>query len=344
MRIAFYVFVVIFLSACKNPQPAEYHHTLFTFGTLLEITLSDISPELAESVFEQLETDYREYHDSWTPWQESNLTNINRAIKENRKIIPSPDILPLIKQSISLAEKSEGLFNPAIGNLINLWEFHKYENPNIKPPDKADIKKHQTQKPSMSDLEFEGAFLISHNTNVQLNFGAFAKGYAIDLSFEKLKRLGINNAIINAGGDLRVSGTQGTRLWTIGIKHPRNDGIIASVEIHDNESIFTSGDYERYYFVNNRRYHHILDPNTGYPTQGTSSVTVIHSNAAVADAAATALLVAGVKRWHKIAKNLGIRYVMLIEEGGTIHMNPKMAERINLKDTPKSSIVLSQPL
>ena len=344
MRKILYLLLLPALFACNNPQPTEYHHTIITFGTLLEVTLSDISPELADTAFELLEEDYRNYHNSWTPWQESDLTKINTAIKHNKKIIPSPKVLPLIEQSIELSRISEGLFNPAIGELINLWQFHKHDDPNIKPPNKAEITKIQSKQPKMSDLIIDSPYLSSKNPNVQLNFGAFAKGYAIDLSFQKLHQMGINNAIINAGGDLRVSGTKGARLWNIGIKHPRKEGVIASVEMFDNESVFTSGDYERYFFHNKQRYHHILDPNTGYPTQGTTSVTVIHHNAAVADAAATALLVAGPARWHKIAKKLGIRYVMLIEEDGTMHMNPKMAERIKLKDAPKSSIVLSQPL
>jgi len=336
--------VFLLLCACQKSEPLEYHHTIFTFGTLLEITLSDIPAELANEAFEQLENDYRFYHSSWTPWQESDLTRVNSAIRQNKKIIPADNILPLIRQSAVLARQSQDLFNPAIGNLIQAWQFHKHDDPDIRPPDPAKISELIKTKPVMSDLVFNGAVLSSTNPHVQLNFGAFAKGYAIDRSFEKLHRLGINNAIINAGGDLRVSGTQGTRLWNIGIRHPRDEGIIASVEARDGESIFTSGDYERYYHHNGKRYHHILDPGTGYPTHGASSVTVIHDTAAIADAAATALIVAGPARWHEIAKNMGIRYVMLVEEDGTIQMNPAMARRIKLKDASKSSIVLSQPL
>lgn len=344
LKVGVIVFALLSIGACESSQPDEFHHTILTFGTLLDITLSDVTPELAQTTFDLLDNDYRDYHNAWTPWQDSDLSKINDAIRNHKKIIPSASVLPLIQQSIALSRQSQGLFNPAIGNLINLWQFHKHEDPDIKPPAETAIQEYLLQKPSMSQLRFEGAYLVSRNNQVQLNFGAFAKGYAIDLSFEKLKKLGVKNAIINAGGDLRVSGTQGTRLWNIGIQHPRNDGIIASVAMRDNESIFTSGDYERHYTHNNRRYHHILDPSTGYPTQGTSSVTVIHPNAAIADAAATALFVAGAKRWHSIAKNMNIHYVMLIEESGVIHMNPKMANRIKIKPGLKPSIVLSQPL
>ena len=122
-----------------------------------------------------------------------------------------------------------------------------------------------------------------------LNFGAFAKGYAIDQSMKHLHAEGIQNVVINAGGDLSVSGSHGERPWRIGIRHPRKEQSLAWIDARDNESIFTSGDYERFYFYNNKRYHHILDPSTGYPAWGTASVTVIHDNAGEADAAATAI-------------------------------------------------------
>ena len=344
MKAVLCFIATIAITACQNSQPEKFHHTIFTFGTLLEITLSDISPELADSAFEMLEKDYHAYHDSWTPWQDSDLSRVNQAIRDNKTIIPAPGVLPLIQQSIILSRQSDGLFNPAIGSLINLWQFHKHDDPDIRPPDTAKIKEIISTRPVMSDLRFEDDTLSSTNPAVQLNFGAFAKGYASDLSFTKLRQLGIKNAIINAGGDLRVSGKYGTRLWNIGIKHPRKDDIIATIEVRDGESVFTSGDYERYYIHDDTRYHHILDAKTGYPARGASSVTVIHDNAATADAAATALLVAGAKRWQEIATNMGVTYVMLIEEQGTVHMNPKMAKRIKLKDASKYSIVLSQPL
>jgi thiamine biosynthesis lipoprotein len=93
-----------------------------------------------------------------------------------------------------------------------------------------------------------------------------------------------------------------------------------------------------------RRYHHILDPRTGYPVTGTRSVTVIHDNAGTADAAATALFVAGPERWHEIARSMDIKYVMLIDSEGHIVMNPAMQNRIHLINATSAHIILSQPL
>ena len=178
-----------------------------------------------------------------------------------------------------------------------------------------------------------------------LNFGAFAKGYAIKLGIKQLQTLGIDNAIINAGGDLSVIGQHGNRAWNIGIRHPRENSVLASVEVKNDESVFTSGDYERFYIYQSKRYHHILNPKTGYPTDDAQSVTVIHSDAGRADAAATALFVAGSKNWQTIAKSMGIRHVMLVDAEGNIQLTPAMEKRIKfLNKSPTSRIIISEEL
>jgi thiamine biosynthesis lipoprotein len=185
--------------------------------------------------------------------------------------------------------------------------------------------------------------LRSHNPEVTLDLGAFAKGYGIDLGIQQLREMGITNAIINAGGDLRAIGQHGDRPWKIGIRHPRKQGVLASIELQGDESIFTSGDYERKFEHQGKRYHHIIDPRTGYPAQASSSVTVIHTDAATADAATTALFIAGPKKWHEIARAMGIKYVLLIDREGNAHMNPAMQQRIHFEQPP-GKLIVSEPL
>lgn len=334
----------VFISGCSHDIEPEIKRTLFQFGTLIEITLYDVEPALARKALDQLEKDFTQYHAAWTPWEASPLSRTNQLLETGGNFGVAPSILPLIKQSKVLSEQSQGLFNPAIGKLIRLWQFHKHDDPEIKPPEKQLITKLVAQHPSMRNLQLEGIKLHSNNPSTQLNFGAFAKGYAIDLSMEYLHTIGIKNAVINAGGDLRVSGNHGNRPWEIGIRHPRQEGVIGWLKARGNESIFTSGDYERFYIYEDQRYHHILDPRTGYPAKGTASVTVIHNNAGVADAAATALFIAGPEQWMDIARNMGIQYVMLIDTNDTIHMNPKMAERVHLQENNTFNVLVSEPL
>ena len=336
-------FTSLLLTGC-NPSAQQYQHSSLQFGTVIDITLYDVNPELAQQAFDQLDQDFEYYHNSWTPWAASSLSRINLLLPSGAGFSAGPSVIPLIVQSRELAEKTDHLFNPAIGHLINLWQFHKHEEPDIKPPDDASIQQLVRQNPRLSDLKLDGIKLSSNNPAVQLNFGAFAKGYAIDQSMDYLKSLGIKHAIINTGGDLKAIGSHGDRPWRIGIRHPRNNGIIASIETRGEESIFTSGDYERFYIHNKQRYHHILDPRTGYPARGTQSVTVIHHDSALADAAATALFVAGPNHWWQIAKNLQLKQVMLIADNGDIHISPEMKRRILLKQPDQATIIVSPAL
>ncbi|NNJ95529.1 MAG: FAD:protein FMN transferase, partial [Halobacteria archaeon] len=121
------------------------------------------------------------------------------------------------------------------------------------------------------------------------------------------------------------------------------DTIIASIDTDGDDSVFTSGDYERLFSVEDVRYHHILDPRTGYPANGSSAVTVVHDNAAIADAAATALFVAGPDEWQSIAERMGIERVMLVDRDGVIHLTPAMREVITLAKGVIARVRISDP-
>ena len=337
------------LAGCEK-KAEQYDYSIFAFGTLIDITLYDIDKKQAETAFKQLQKDFDQYHQNWSPWTNGDLADLNRQLSESSKtdkeITLPKHLIPLIKDSIQLSSESNGLYNPTVGNLINLWQFHKYQEKDAHPPTSREIQNLINKNPQMSDLSLnENNQLSSSNPAVSLNFGAFAKGYAIDLEIKQLQKLNIHHAVINAGGDLSVIGQHGHRPWNIGIRHPREDSILASIEVKHDESIFTSGDYERFYTFQNQRFHHILDPRTGYPTQDAQSVTVLHKNAGRADAAATALFVAGSKNWQNIAKSMGIRHVMLIDSDGNIHLTPAMKKRIKfLNKSPTSHIIVSEEL
>ena len=346
----FLLLAVLFTTACEQPEK-QYDYSIFAFGTLIDVTLYSADKELADKAFARLQKDFDSYHQQWSPWTDGDLAQLNKKLAaiipgENTAITVPPHLIPIIKSSMTLSEHSDNFYNPAIGKLINLWQFHRSQEADIKPPEDRLIQALVKQNPKMSDLSFNSQNqLINTNPAVSLTFGAFAKGYAIALEIEQLKKLGIHNAVINAGGDLSVIGQHQNRAWNIGIRHPRSDKILASVEVKNNESVFTSGDYERLYQYQGKRYHHILDPRTGYPTQDAQSVTVIHADAGLADAAATALFVAGSKQWKHIAKKLGLKYVMLIDSHGDIHMTAAMQARIKfLHKSPTSRIFISEEL
>ena len=180
--------------------------------------------------------------------------------------------------------------------------------------------------------------MSSKNPAVRLDFGGIAKGYAIDLACESLKLLGVRNAIVNAGGDLRAFGGHGDRPWRIAVRHP-GGGIIGSLETGADEAVFTSGNYERFRQDDESRYPHILDPRTGWPVRNLSSVTVVANEGWLADAAATALIVAGPDEWVDVARSMGVRQVLLVDENGKTYLTPEMDRRVDFEEGVEKVIV-----
>lgn len=316
------------LTACSE-EPAQTTK-IYAFGTEIDISIYGEDKATFERTISQLEETFSEVNNLWHAWQPSVLTRINDAISTGTKIAVDDNVAGVISQARQLARDSHHLFNPAAGQLFTLWGYEQdnwFES--RPPPAQAKINEWLAANPTMDDLVIDNGQLRSNNPMAKLGFGGFAKGYAVDAAINVLKAEAIDNAIINIGGDLRAIGQHGKRPWNIGIRHPRQDGVLASVTIKDDESVFSSGDYERYFEYQGKRYSHIMDPRTGYPADQAMSVTVIDNNAARADASATALFVAG-DDWPKLAAKMGLKHVMLMTDEGILEMSPAMAQRVKL--------------
>lgn len=329
------------LSGCGDDDRAR-QAKFYAFGTEIDVSLYGVDAATAENTVSVLEQSFSNVNDNWHAWQPSTLTRINDAIARGEEISIQPDVAAVIDEAARYAKASQHLFNPAAGQLFDIWGYHQdnwFES--RPPPPQESIDSWLAAAPSMDDIHIDNNVLRSDNPMVKLGFGGFAKGTAVDTAIGALKQQGIENAIINIGGDLRAIGRHGDRPWRIGIRHPRKEGqMLASVVIRDDESVFTSGDYERYFTHEGTRYPHILDPRTGYPARDNISVTVIHTQAALADAAATALIVAG-EQWPEIAASLGIDRVMLMRADGQIEMTPAMTEQVRFSN-PGSEPVIRQ--
>ncbi len=322
---------LVLLCACA-PSAPEYHRSLYVFGTLVDVDILGQTPEQAARAVDAVEKDFQRMHRDWHAWKPGGeLVALNRQIAAGGSLRVSPFLMPLLERGKVLYLDSDGLFNPAIGRLVGLWGFHQDEPPGGPPPPATAIEALLREQPGMNDLEIDADRVASRNPAVQLDFGGFAKGYALNLAVERLRGLGIRDAIVNAGGDLCVTGRHGKRPWHIGIRHPQGVGVLASLDVRDGECVMTSGNYERYREYEDIRYAHILDPRTGQPVRHVASATVIHEDGGRADAAATALTVAGPAHWGRIAGRMGLRYVMLVDAAGRVHMTSAMAERIRFK-------------
>lgn len=337
------VLCLLLLTSC-NRAPGVYYEQFLGFGTLIEVKIWSVDEKAGRQAVAAITDDINYLHQTWHAWKPGSLSRINQLLPSQEFFSIGPSVIPLIRRGSELAQLSGNRFNPAIGELIKLWGFASDDLPKGPPPSAAAIQELLDKNPTMQDLVLDGVQLKTSNPAVRLDFGAFAKGYAVDMAIEHLQEMGITNAIVNAGGDLRAIGKHGERQWRVGIRNPRGEGVLASVDTLADESIFTSGDYERYYEYQGKRYHHIIDPHSGYPAQGVTSVTVFDSQADRADAAATAIFVAGVKDWYEVAKAMGVNGVLLVAADGTIYMTPNLKDRVYFDIKPTPHIIFSETL
>ena len=333
--------LTLHLLSCQrvnNDEPAlpadeepMFQDTFQAFGTIVSINIVGLDEKNAQDYTAAIMADLIRLYGFWHPREPGPLARINSLLPTGGHFYMSPSSLPLFENSIPQNTRSGRLFDPGLGTLIELWGFHDMSKPPTAPPRQQAIDEVLRRRPSLGDVELNGLEIWSKNKAVLLDFGAIAEGVALEMEVNRLKSFGIKNALLNVGGDLRAIGQRGKRAWRVGIKNPRGNDMIAVVETHGDESVFTSGDYERFFMYKGTRYHHILDPRTGYPARGSISVTVIHEHAPTADAGSTALFIAGPERWRQTAENMGIKYVMLIAEDQTIYMTKEFASRVKLK-------------
>ena len=331
------VVCLVLLSACQRDQ--EQNAEFFVFGTIVEVKLWGASTEQSNRAFAQLQHMFQGMHRDWHAWEPGKLTDINKAFAKGQSVQADADIVEMIRRSQTIEQRSGGRFNPAIGALISLWGFHTSEYPVIgPPPTQASIDEILSHEPSSRDIRISGLQLMSANPSVQLDFGGIAKGYAVDLAIKRLRDLGITNAIVNAGGDLRAMGRHGDRPWNVAVRKP-GGGIIGAVAVRNDEALFTSGNYQRFREDQLKRYPHILDPRSGWPVMDVASVTIIAGEGIVADAAATALVVAGPNGWPAVARALNLNQVLVVDESGMVFLTPEMERRLQFSGDVERVIV-----
>lgn len=259
---------------------------------------------------------------------------VNQAAGKEAVVV-SDETLDVIKQSIQYAKEMDGLFDPTIGPLIDLWNIGSGGD---KVPPQAEIDKAKSLT-NYKDVEIDEAAKTVKlmKENMVLDLGGIGKGYAADRIADYLKEQGLNSAMINLGGSSIIAlgkKPNGTE-WNIGLQDPdQSRGTqLGTIKISD-EVIDASGVYERYFMQDNVRYHHILDPRTGYPSQnGLKSLTIMSPNATDADALSTGVFLMGIEEGMKYLESLpeGVE-AFFITDDNKIYATAGIKERMNLTD------------
>jgi len=299
----------------------------------------------------------------WKPT--STLTRVNQSAGSDEPVKVPDYLRELIEVGVQIGDLTDGEFDITWAALWGLWDF-KADNPSV--PDSDEISQRvQLVDYQRVQIDAEAGTVRLPVEGMLIGLGGIAKGYALDQSVSTLREnMGLTDFLISAGGQVIVSGQRSGRPWRVGIRDPRGasaDDYFGYVELDpDDESVFTntqwnrfstcsvsdetgpvlsvstSGDYERYYILDGVRYHHILDPQTGWPADGRGqplrSATVVCRNATLGDALSTALIILGTDRSLELVKSLNGVEALLVDAEANVHMTSGMDEIFTMQRKP----------
>ncbi|MDY6934582.1 MAG: FAD:protein FMN transferase [Spirochaetota bacterium] len=318
--------VSLLLNSCK--KKSIYNHNTSLLGTIVNLTLITDSEKRANRSAELVFNEIGRLEKIMSPFrQESDVYRINNLAMK-RPVIVSEETFSLLETSIETSTRTNGCFDITFASISHLWNFRR--NPFV-PPRRDEVLK------LLPMLDYRHIQLNPDNLSVKINnrktrigLGGIAKGYAINKGIECLRRIGIDCAIVEAGGDLQVIGKKFNNPWRVGVRNPREKNIILSLTLDDMESIATSGDYERYVIYKDKRYHHIIDPKTGFPSKTFSSVSVISIDPVQSDALATALFIMGGRKAMQFVKHDKNISAVFIDLDMNISASEELKDRVIL--------------
>ncbi len=289
LSIVYSLLAIICISGCGKPLHKESE---FMLGTFVEVVSPD--PRAGRIVFDELKR-LQDKLNMFDP--ESELTELNNSgdLKVSDELF---EILVLAKKFYS---KTLGAFDVTIAPVSTIW---KRSIASISLPTEQEIKD------ALFGVGFDNVYFDDASKRVKflkmglkIDLGGIADGYAIDRAVARLRAGGIDSALINLGGDIYCLGMNNGHSWRVGVQDPRvAKKIIEKIDLAD-KAVSTSGDYEQFLVFQNKRYSHIIDPKSGYPSQsGLISATVVADEAIVADALSTALIVLGEEKGREVLK------------------------------------------
>ncbi len=331
LLIALFVWpVIVALSGCEKSEPLARQQA-YVFGTLVEVSVYGVEQKKAEAGVSLVLAHFDQLHHKLHAWLPSDLQTLNLAFATpGKRANVDEELAHILLDAQAFSKQTNGLFNPAIGRLIQMWGFQS-DTPLSKVPADALVAEQVRLNPGMDAIHVEGHQAWSDNPAVQLDLGGYAKGYALDEAAELLRRQGIHNALINIGGNVLAMGRHGSAPWRVGIQHPRQPGVIATLDLADGEAIGTSGDYQRYFEAGGKRYCHVIDPRTGRPADGMQSVTIVvgGNQAGVrSDVLTKPLFIAGAPELGQLARQLQLSLVLAVDRTGQVWVSRDMLPRL----------------
>jgi len=306
----FLLFLLLSFTSCNRIEGQTIKRTAIVMGSTIEILVRGTTNEKANVAINAAFAESKRLDTLFSTYiKNNNMWRINNSEEEH--IIVDSETFFMLTKCDEIWRLTEGAFDAAIGKIIDLVGFEK-KSPSMPTPQEilAALKNVGWKK-----IELRKPNILVKPKNMKISFNAIVPGYAADKCSRILEQSGIQNYMVNFGGEIFAKGKE----WKIGIQHPRKENELLGTIVIDEYGVSTSGDYQQYFMKNGKRVTHIFNPVTGYPANECEAVTIIAKDALTADALSTGIFVLGPKKGLALIEKLTDVEGIIVDTTGTIH-------------------------
>lgn len=301
-------------------------------GTDVELLVFTEDPVGAKSAADAAFAEIDRIEQLMSEWKADSEVNRINQTAGGPPVSISKDTVAVLKVAQTVSEASGGAFSMTWAALKNLWNFQVPEGQAPIVPNAESVQQRLAFVDD-SKLKLTDTTVQLSERGMALGLGGITKGHATDRALNVLKEKGYPNALAFVGGDIASSGTKGAQPWVVGLQEPRAEGYFAVLTL-DDEAIATSGDYETFFELDGKRYHHVIDPRTGFPAEGVRSVSAISKDAASADAYATAIFVLGPEKGLALAESTDGLEAVIVDAQNRVIVSRGLASRLRILHQP----------
>ncbi len=305
-----------------------------SMGSSLNLTAWTADERAAKAAFDEVFTEFARLEKLMSTWiADSDVSRVNREAGVHAVPVSS-EVRDVLRTARQMSEWTGGKFDVTFGALSGVWKFD-HDQDNVVP----DMREVRRRLPLVDyraiHIDDTAGTVFLSRKGMSLHLGGIGKGYAIDSAAAILRRAGVRDFMVQSGGDIYVSGMKDGRPWRLAIQDPRGPAnrTFAQLDL-SNGTFSTSGDYERYFVNDGRRYHHILDPATGEPARGTRSATVVSNLAVLADALSTGVFILGPDAGMALIERLPDVEGVIVSDRNEVLISSGLRGRVRLVAPP----------
>lgn len=325
--------------AIAPPAPPADHvieRTHECMGTLVVIKAWGEDDAATVRIFAEAFAEFDRIDALMTTWRDDSEVSQVNAGAGGKPVVVSPELFEIMVHAVEYSKLTGGAFDVTVGAFGGVWKFDEDKDGTL--PDAQLVAERKKL------VDYRGITLdkkrraIGLRKGQRITLGGLAKGYAVDRAVAILRERGLVDFVVQAGGDMFVSGRRGDRGWRVGIRDPRagRTDFFAVAEVQD-ATFSTSGDYERFVIKDGKRYHHILDPRTGFPASEIRSVTILAKDALTAEGLTKGVFILGVKAGLALCAKVGAE-VVIVDAKNQVHMSPGLVGKVQVIKPPTDGI------